>query len=112
MVIRSRDSGQGYCGALILESGRSTNTPIIPWRTPRKEAAGPAILVIPFLLMALASCGGPNWLVRKYGPALVCIEIHREVRRQIFDYFAEHGYGLLEIYKAAERVNAYFAPLR
>jgi FkbM family methyltransferase len=50
--------------------------------------------------------------IEKYRPALVCIELHKEVRQQIIDYFTRHGYGLLEKYREADAANGYFAPLR
>jgi FkbM family methyltransferase len=50
--------------------------------------------------------------IEKYHPALVCIELHKEVRQPIEEYFAKHGYGLLEKYKGLDRINSYFTPLR
>lgn len=50
--------------------------------------------------------------IEKYRPALVCIETHKEVRRQIFDYFSQHGYVLLEKYKDLDPANSYFIPFR
>lgn len=50
--------------------------------------------------------------IEKYRPALVCIEVHEQVRAFIADYFAKHGYGVLEKYKDVDRVNTYFVPLR
>ena len=50
--------------------------------------------------------------IEKYRPALVCIEMHRQVRRPIFDYFSEHGYVLLEKYEDFDPANSYFIPVR
>ncbi len=50
--------------------------------------------------------------IEKYRPALVCIELHKEIRPAVNDYFTNHGYGVLEKYKELDRVNSYFAPLR
>jgi FkbM family methyltransferase len=50
--------------------------------------------------------------IERFQPALVCIEIHPEVRQQILDYFARHRYVLVGKYLRADDNNAYFAPLR
>jgi FkbM family methyltransferase len=50
--------------------------------------------------------------IEKYHPALVCVELHKEVQQAILDYFAKHGYGIVDKYKAVDKVNSYFAPLR
>jgi FkbM family methyltransferase len=50
--------------------------------------------------------------IEKYRPALVCVEMHKEVKQQITDYFSKHGYVLLEKYKDLDRVNSYFIPFR
>ena len=49
--------------------------------------------------------------VGRFKPLLVCIEGHAEVRQQILDYFATHGYVLLGRYLRADIQNLYFAPL-
>lgn len=48
--------------------------------------------------------------IRRYRPELVCIEAHPEVRQQILDYFAEHGYVIVEQYLPADEHNLYFTP--
>jgi FkbM family methyltransferase len=50
--------------------------------------------------------------IEKYHPGLVCIELHKEVRQFISDYFAKHGYVVVEKYKDVDKGNTYFAPLR
>jgi len=50
--------------------------------------------------------------IRRYGPALVCIEAHPEVRQQILDYFARNGYVLIGKYLRADVHNLYFQRLR
>jgi FkbM family methyltransferase len=49
--------------------------------------------------------------IRRYRPALVCIEAHSEVRQQILDYFARNGYVIVGKYLAADEHNLYFMPL-
>lgn len=49
--------------------------------------------------------------IRRYQPALVCIEAHLPVRQQILDYFARHGYVLLGQYLRADGRNLWFGPL-
>lgn len=48
--------------------------------------------------------------VRRYRPDLVCIEAHPEVRQQILEYFAEHGYVIVGKYLPADEHNLYFMP--
>jgi FkbM family methyltransferase len=49
--------------------------------------------------------------VEKYRPRLVCIEAHLEVRQQILDYFARHGYTVIGRYLRVDPRNLYFQPL-
>ena len=49
--------------------------------------------------------------VARFRPELVCIEAHPEVRQQILDYFARHGYVLVGKYLHVDRTNLYFEPL-
>ena len=49
--------------------------------------------------------------IKRFRPALVCIEAHREVRQSILTYFAKHGYVLIGNYLKADDSNLYFAPL-
>jgi FkbM family methyltransferase len=48
--------------------------------------------------------------IEKYRPELVCIEAHRQVRRQILDYFKKHGYVRLDQYFLFDQRNWYFTP--
>jgi FkbM family methyltransferase len=50
--------------------------------------------------------------IKKFQPELVCIEVHPEVRQQIFDYFARHGYVVVGKYLRIDPTNVYFQPLR
>lgn len=50
--------------------------------------------------------------IERFRPRLVCIEDHPEVRQQILDYFAEHGYAVMGKYLRADTHNLYFAPYR
>lgn len=49
--------------------------------------------------------------IERFKPALVCIEAHPEVRQQLLDYFARHGYVLDGRYLRADIWNLYFRPL-
>jgi FkbM family methyltransferase len=49
--------------------------------------------------------------VRRFRPALVCIEAHPEVRQQILDYFATNGYTIVGKYLRLDSHNLYFRPL-
>jgi FkbM family methyltransferase len=49
--------------------------------------------------------------IRKYRPAVVCIEAHADVRQQILDYFARNGYVPIGRYLWADTSNLWLAPL-
>ena len=49
--------------------------------------------------------------ISRFRPSLVCIEAHPQVRQQLLDYFAAHGYVLLGRYLRADLQNLYFAPV-
>jgi FkbM family methyltransferase len=49
--------------------------------------------------------------IARFRPELVCIEAHPEVRQQILDYFARHGYVVVAKYVRADESNLYFTPL-
>lgn len=50
--------------------------------------------------------------IQRFRPQLVCIESHAEVRQQILEYFAKHGYVLLGRYLRSDPDNLYFSPLQ
>jgi hypothetical protein len=50
--------------------------------------------------------------IERFRPLLVCVEDHPEVRQQILDYFAEHGYAVIGKYLRADTHNLYFTPDR
>jgi hypothetical protein len=49
--------------------------------------------------------------IERFGPALVCIEAHEEVRQELLDYFARHRYVVVGKYLRADTQNLYFMPL-
>jgi FkbM family methyltransferase len=49
--------------------------------------------------------------IRRFAPALVCIEAHPEVRQALLDYFTRNGYVALGKYLRVDERNLYFAPL-
>lgn len=49
--------------------------------------------------------------IERFRPGLVCIEGHVDVRQQILDYFARHGYVLIGKYLRVDPYNLYFKPL-
>jgi FkbM family methyltransferase len=49
--------------------------------------------------------------IERFRPALVCIEAHVEVRDDVLDYFARHGYVVIGRYLRADIWNLYFRPL-
>lgn len=50
--------------------------------------------------------------LKKFRPALVCIEAHPEVRQQILDYFAARNYVVNAKYLRADPQNLWFMPAR
>ena len=46
--------------------------------------------------------------IQKYHPALVCIEAHNEVCRQILEYFAKNNYLRIGKYDGLDPLNEYF----
>jgi FkbM family methyltransferase len=49
--------------------------------------------------------------IDRFSPSLVCIEAHPDVRQQILDYFASHGYVVVGKYLRADPKNLYFQRL-
>jgi FkbM family methyltransferase len=49
--------------------------------------------------------------INRFKPAFVCVEAHPQVRQQILDYFAAHGYVVVGRYLRADLQNLYFAPV-
>lgn len=49
--------------------------------------------------------------IDRFKPALVCIEAHPEVRQQILEYFARHGYILVGKYLRVDPHNLHFERL-
>jgi FkbM family methyltransferase len=50
--------------------------------------------------------------IERFRPALVCVEVHKEVRQALLDYFTKHCYVALDTYRDVDRVNTYFTPAR
>jgi FkbM family methyltransferase len=50
--------------------------------------------------------------IDRFKPELVCIEAHPEVRQQILDYFAAHGYVVVGKYLRLDPHNLYFQPFQ
>jgi FkbM family methyltransferase len=49
--------------------------------------------------------------IGRFRPALVCIEVHPEVRQAVFNYFAYHRYVMVGEYFRIDPTNVYFRPL-
>lgn len=49
--------------------------------------------------------------IRRFTPALVCVEAHADVRQQVLEYFAKHSYVVVGRYLRVDPLNLYFAPL-
>lgn len=49
--------------------------------------------------------------IDRFRPQLVCIEVHPQVRQQVFDYFASHSYVMEAKYFRVDPTNVYFRPL-
>jgi hypothetical protein len=53
-----------------------------------------------------------GFAIDRFRPTLVCIEAHPQVRQQILDYFARHGYVAVGRYLRVDHDNLYFIPLQ
>jgi FkbM family methyltransferase len=49
--------------------------------------------------------------IRRYRPALVCIEVDKPGKDHLFSYFAAAGYRELEAYRGVNEWNAFFTPV-
>jgi FkbM family methyltransferase len=49
--------------------------------------------------------------LRRYRPALVCIEVDKPGRERLFDWFRAAGYRELDAYRGVNEWNAYFTPI-
>ncbi|MCP4645519.1 MAG: FkbM family methyltransferase, partial [bacterium] len=48
--------------------------------------------------------------IERFRPSLVCIEIWPDNTQIVKDYFAKHGYELIERYREYDKINWYFRP--
>ena len=48
--------------------------------------------------------------IERYRPALVCIEVHPQVRQDLISYFHRHHYVLVGKYLGVDAQNLYFMP--
>jgi len=48
--------------------------------------------------------------IDRFAPALVCIEVHPEVRQAILDFFQRHRYVIVGRYLPVDHMNLYFMP--
>ena len=48
--------------------------------------------------------------IRRFSPALVCIEAHSEVRQWLLNYFHDRGYVAIGSYLGIDPLNLYFTP--
>ena len=86
----------------------------VPTTTLDAVLEGAAIARLDFMSMDI-ELSEPQALagfdIDRYQPRLVCIEAHLDVRQQILDYFARHGYAVVGKYLRADPRNLYFQPL-
>ncbi len=50
--------------------------------------------------------------IERFAPELACVEVAAENREAVAQYFADHGYQLLEEYRAYDPLNLYYARRR
>jgi FkbM family methyltransferase len=86
----------------------------VPTATLNRLLTEAGVTRIDFMSMDI-ELGEPKALagfdIDRYQPALVCIEVHPEVRQFVFDYFARHGYVMEGRYFRIDPTNVYFRPL-
>jgi FkbM family methyltransferase len=101
--------------AFTERMGKNTREMLVPTITLDDLLAKHGVTAFDFLSMDI-ELSEPKALagfeVRRYRPELVCIEAHPEVRQQILDYFARHGYVMVGKYLPADEHNLYFTPLQ
>lgn len=118
MYVLDRDklvtSGEKQFTERYVRAGENPKEVVAPTITLNDLLTSERVTAIDFLSMDI-ELWEPKALagfdIAKYRPALVCIETHDEVRQQIFDYFARHGYVVVGKYLHADDHNVYFAPL-
>jgi FkbM family methyltransferase len=118
MYVIERDrlvtSGDQQFTQRYVRSGESAKEVVAPTITLNDLLAAEHVSSIDFLSMDI-ELWEPKALagfdIERYRPTLVCIEVHDEVRQQIFDYFARHGYVAVGKYLRSDEHNVYFTPL-
>jgi FkbM family methyltransferase len=98
----------------VSRAGETPNSREVPTITLDDLLAAEGVARIDFLNMDI-ELWEPKALagfdIERFRPALVCIEAHIEVRDDVLDYFARHGYVVVGRYLRADIWNLYFRPL-
>ena len=85
----------------------------VPTITLNDLLAREGVARVDFLSMDI-ELGEPRALagfdIERYRPALVCIEVHPQVRQELIDYFHRHHYVLAGKYLGVDAQNLYFMP--
>jgi FkbM family methyltransferase len=85
----------------------------VPTITLNDLLAREGIARVDFLSMDI-ELGEPRALagfdIERYRPALVCIEVHPQVRQELINYFHRHGYVVVGKYLGVDAQNLYFMP--
>jgi FkbM family methyltransferase len=101
--------------AFTVKKGERGDGREVPTATLRRVLEEARVAKVDYLSMDI-ELAEPKALagfdIGKYQPELVCIEMHPEVRQQIFDYFARNGYVVEGRYLRIDPTNVYFKPLR
>jgi hypothetical protein len=101
--------------AFTLKKGERGQARVVPTATLGRVLEEAGVTKVDYLSMDI-ELAEPKALagfdIAKYRPELVCIEVHPEVRQQIFDYFTRHSYVVVGKYLRIDPTNVYFQPLR
>jgi len=110
-----RDPGHLTKSTAVPEfvTGRKTEEVKVPTITLNDLLAKSGVQKIDFLNIDI-ELWEPHALagfdIERYGPDLVCIEAHHQVRDQLLAYFNAHGYLRLDQYFLFDQRNWYFTP--
>lgn len=102
-------------GAFVGREGHQVAEIVVPTTTLNAVLQQAGIEKIDFLSMDI-ELSEPKALagfdIKRYQPALVCIEALAAVRQEILDYFQQNDYVVIGKYLRADTQNLYFRPAR
>jgi len=109
-----RESSSTSRDFAVAYGGKNVEARTVPTISLNDLLAQTGVERIDFLSMDI-ELGEPRALagfdMRRYRPALVCIEAHAGLAQWLLDYFAGQGYALVDDYIHVHNENFFFAPV-